>query len=315
MKSNEHLTPKFSIQLGSWDITLLEEMLTNQIVSSRTYSNNVSKWLDALTGTPFRFESSIPVADDAMLINLESFDCITFVYHVLALSGATSVREYIMRLYHLRYINYPNYAISNDSQYGNFFDYACEALLVNATRENILRDITCDVGLRTEPLSMILSPINRPAQHDAKRTLVFPRYLSNPIETPVIEPQQLEFLDPNIVEDGDLVIFTHGIKKNNITQPTLVCHAGFVKKVNGIIGLVHATKNYSISEKHHNFKHITEKPHCYLPGVSIAGEYLGDEKIVMHNGHKYYGYNLDSPRPLADYAKNFFAVKLFRLVG
>lgn len=315
MGINIAVSPRTSLQLGKWDVRILEEAFNAQQRAVLSYSQRVVEWLDLLTGTPFEFESSLAIAEDAMLINLASFDCITFAYHVIALSGASSFDDYVHRLYRLRYVPQKSGEVSNDGQFGNIIDFACESLLINGIEQRMLLDITASLGVEVEHLSMALAPVNRPKPHDAKRTLVFPRYPDSKVETSVIPSSALVGLDADQLEDGDLVVFTQGIEKGSVLQPTFVCHVGFISKTGSVVGMVHATRNYSISKRSHSFPVLEGTDDCYLPGVSVAGLYLGDETIRHHQGRRYYGYNLDSPRPLSDYASNFFAVKFFRLVG
>lgn len=314
MSSPQICLPRYVLELGKWEIDSLEALMQRLKAKGTTAGDSVVAWVDSLANTPFRFETRLPpIPVDTMRVRLASFDCITFAYHVLALAGSNSFDNYLRRLYALRYVPNDEATINNDPYAGNFIDFACEALLINAVQSGMLEDVTSSFVSQVEQVSMTLHPLSRPALHDPASTLVVPKYPGLRINTSVIlTGQQLT----NTLQEGDLIVFTRGaFDKNGQPQPTFVCHVGFVRKVAGVTSMIHATRHYYRCQKQPlpPVETLVGYPDHYLPGVVVAGSFLGDDYAIEHNDQKYHGYDWDQPRELLDYAThNFPAFKIFR---
>ena len=309
-----------SLELGGWTEDRVSKILFNMQADEKPAVDRLAYWSEKFVGTPFRYESALPpVGRNTLRVRLASFDCITYVYHVIALAKATSFPSYVQRLYEIRYNSNSHGLIDNHPRHGNFFDFAYEALVLNCIGSGFLEDITEVIAERGDIVSvnMRLQPFARPLERDARQEFVRPRFPEKEVEASVIPFLAIEKIPVESFRSGDIILFTHGSKdRNGVQKQFFVCHAGIVWLEGGEVLLLHATKNYYITRSGNQGLRAAD----YLfgdrrfaqPGVALAGEYLGDQAILTSCGVQYYGYSADRPRLMADYAHNFLGIKVLR---
>jgi len=289
------------------------------------YSTRCIEWCFRFMGTPCFYESNLPdLNEDQIRVRLESFDCITFLYTVIALAGATNFEDYVRRLRNIRYKDSQFHNIvSNDPVAGNFLDFACEALLFNGHDCGYIDDITEDVVSGQDDLMSIemeLKPCERPQSHDCNSRVVLPRYQGRKIHTNIIPSNRIDHLGLDRIQDGDIVIFTHGeVSRKGKPQSCLVCHCGFVDINEGKLNFIHATRSFYVDGRNLSdeqlLKQKDEIPKEFL-GVWHAGEFLGDNFTIRSENETFSGYRKDKLRLLSDYSLSIFSgVKILRLKG
>jgi hypothetical protein len=311
------------LELGSWTVDSVSRTITEIRHQHPQAVERSEAWARRLIGTPFCYETRLPAHPrNTIRIRFQTFDCITYVYTVVALAAAKGFDDFVSTLYHIRYAAPHDGTADEEPLSGNFIDFACESLLFNAVESGLLCDITESVGdgLELVPIRMTLQPLRRPALHDPSETTVYPRYKDRQIDTYVIRSGSLEHLDPSRIASGDVIVFTRGATDaSGKPHAGLVAHAGFALAQGGAIHLLQATRAYYVRSRPSGGKtyaSIAGHPEKELPGVCIAGEYLGDDASVIHDNAKCYGYDMDMPRTLASYARdNFFGVKFLRPVS
>jgi hypothetical protein len=300
------------LDLGAWSVARIDNELRAQREARMAPAARVNAWIDLLYGTPFEFESGLPRAR-GVRVHLRSLDCITLVYHVLSLAGAESFEDYIRRLYRLRYVPTTEVDGATSGEPAGFVDFACEALLRHAIEQGVLIDVTDRLDVETERVDMSLKALKRPRLNDPEERVVHPRYPDWRIDTTIVARSRIADIATDSLHDGDVALFTRGACDTDGTpRATFVCHAGFVRKYGDVVGLVHSTKSYYVSRDAQPYATLPGAPGRYLPGVVLAGEYLGDDTIVVHGGITYHGYDLDRPRSIHSYAQNFSGLKILR---
>ena len=314
-------TPPFSVDITPWNIQSLNRMITVFNEQYADASNRVSAWSKFFLNTPFRFESAFPVTEKEVQVRLSTLDCITYVYNVIALSGANNFEDFVERLFAIRYFDEGQGPASTTVSHGNFFDFACESLLFNCIDKGILTDVTNHIveQEKLEPVCMELSPVQRPKAHDPEQSLVSPKYKGRAINTQIIPSEEIRPTNMPVLP-GDLIVFTKGATdKHGNKNPTFVCHCAFADIIQGQqLGFIHSTKSYYLSERYPGplavIKTLPGHPDKKLPGVAYGCEYLGDDKIVKMDGVNYHGYHQDHKRTLASYAaENFYGIKVLRM--
>ena len=314
-----------ALELGSWTPESLDRAIRQRRVEHSTPTQRLAAWTRDFVGIPFQYETLLPpLPDNTLRVRLASFDCITLIYHLIALCDSESLDDFVRRLYRIRYVAPHDGTLSNDPQSGTLFDFGCESLLINCVEQHILEDVTALVaaGSALSQLRMVLCPVNRPAEHDLAQTKVYPRYPGRVIDTVVIPSDAVSRLDPAKLQSGDIVIFTRGTHTSaGAPQSCLVSHSGVLLKRGSLVGFMHATKNYYVrdvdaADEPLHARCLPGHPEKLLPGVALSGEYLGDSCTVVHEGITYYGYHLNKARTLASYAEDiFFGIKILRPVG
>lgn len=296
---------KYFFQSRQWTTQSLDIEIKNISMNLKNKSDRINFWIEKLFFTPFKYESEYLIPNDCIFINLDTFDCITFAYTIISLSSANSFDEFASTLYKLRYIDG---SIIDNSK--NFIDYACESILKNSIKNKILIDITEQIipPQFIEKITMNLSPIKRPSEHDKEEKLIEPKYNNFTIKESIINSEYIKNIDIEKINDGDFVIFTHGntnLKTKQI-QNFFICHCGFIKKYENSLSLIHATKNY----------YLTADKEIFFPGVYYICEYLGDDLKITLNNICFYGYDSTIKRTLYEYSKsNFRGIKVFRIIS
>lgn len=300
------------LDLGDWSVARIDALLQAQCRSRVAPAARINAWINHLYGTPFGFESWLPPAR-GVRVHLRTLDCITLVYHVLSLAGAESFDDYVWRLYRLRYAPATGTRRTRTGEPAGFLDYACEALLRHGLEQGRLVDLTDALGVDTERVAMPLQPLKRPKLNDPEERLVHPHDPQWRVDTAVVPRDRVADIAEDKLQDGDLILFTRGAHDPQGTpRATFVCHAGFVRRYGDVLGLVHSTKSYYVSRDPQPYPTLPNAPGRYLPGVVLAGEYLGDDTIIEHAGVPYHGYDLDRPRSIDSYGRNFTGLKILR---
>lgn len=322
----EHISGvRCHLDLGAHSRESLTTLLRSANGVCHSRSEKLHILADAFIATPFAFESRLPaIPDDCLRVCLSSFDCITLIYHLIALAFADSFEEYITRLVQVRYVAGEDQRISNDGESGTILDFACEALLESAVRRGLLQDITSQVsgGQRLLTVRVRLNAFARPREHDPAEAIVRPRFGERAIEATFIPSQALESIDKRAVRSGDLALFTLGaVGRDGAPRPTLIRHAGIVVKQAEEIGFIHATKDFywrpdnaSLLDARATGRFLNDDPRKELIGVGVAGNFAGDQVTTSASGISYFGYDQACPRRLSNYAReNFIGVKFLRL--
>lgn len=276
-----------------------------------------------MLGTPFQFESQkAHIPSDAINVCLSNFDCVTLIYHVLALTLANSFEEYVRRLFEIRYECGVTPRVSNEQRDGTRFEFACESLLENAVERGFLRDITASIApgaLLT--VRVMLQPMARPREHDAEECLVYPRRGERTIASDFIPTQHIARIAKGAVKTGDIVVFTLGaFNADGSRRNLLIRHLGIAIEGPEQINMLHATKDFfwrpdntDIRDCKASGVFIQNDSQRELIGVGVAGEYAGDEHIAEIDGVKFFGYHQTRQRALSSYAQNFVGVKFLRI--
>lgn len=307
---------RLSLELGRHTSEELDRRLRDMAQARLSPSARAHIWASALLGTPFEYESSLPaLSSDTLRVRLASFDCITFVYSVIALASAASFDQYLMRL---REIRYKTTEVANGAKQLELLDFACEALLFNCLDNGILRDVTESIvgENERETYAVSLRPLRRPKKHDPGEQWVYPRYEGRQLNTSVIPVARLASLDLGAIEDGDVVLFSRGLlTAGGQPAPLFVAHAGFAARFGATLGLIHATGNYTTAGHDTGTRtYLDGQKLCEVLGVSALCEYMGDHSMMKIGDHTYYGYWADKRRSIADYAlSNFRGVKVLRI--
>ena len=92
------------LELGKWTPTSINMMLSK--ASQYSDPSDRLHWImQNFIGVRFEFESMAPILPEGVLrVRLESMDCITYIYNMLALCKAKNFNEYVFNLYNIRYI-------------------------------------------------------------------------------------------------------------------------------------------------------------------------------------------------------------------
>lgn len=200
--------------------------------------------------TPFYAESALTIPEpNTLRVRLVSFDCITFIYTVIALARADSLESFVSNLLGLRYLARDGDDFSSDPRNGNMFDFVYESLIVNAVERGILRDATSEVAEadQTKRFETFIGPLERPSQYDPENSTVTPRYGSGVVAADFIPLDQVRNIRPGRLVNGDVLLMT---KVGGATrQPVLVRHAAIVHVEGDLTTFIHATGTFNWQSK------------------------------------------------------------------
>lgn len=265
-------------------------------------------------GGKFQFESSLKILPPGIVrINYVTFDCITFIYHTLALLRSNNFDDYVAQYVKLRYslheAPHGGVDINNDPEHGNIFDYVCESLLINALQNNTLTDInpqiispsvlmTLHARLRQVPRSYLI---------DKEQHIISPKLgQSTEISYEFIPSNKLNDIDKLKLRTGDIAILTKGHPEHQLDL--LVNHVVFVYVEDKQYRFIHAGKNYIVDP------YVEQDPLKQQLGISFGLKYAGDEYTRYIDGVYYYGYHRDQHDELFRYiTSNFTGVAFLRL--
>jgi hypothetical protein len=277
-----------------------------------------------LYGTPFIFESSISPIPRTVSVRLSSFDCITFLYAVIALSHARSIPEFLEVYTTLRYL--PGASASPDDPIGfGLLHFAEEALLKLAVEAGYLRDITGDVApATTREVSVMLGPVQRPKGHDPDELVVEPVFGQRIVNQYIIPSADLPATAEGRIRSGDIVFFTRsklGAEPSEAGS-LLVNHGGVCIVENDLLYFIHSTRSFGWREDalpheppRHTGIYLKGDIRRELIGVGFAGEPMPDELKIKVGHLTYHGYDQTRKRLVRDYACDIFQGAMFFRCG
>ncbi|MBP1097529.1 N-acetylmuramoyl-L-alanine amidase-like domain-containing protein [Bradyrhizobium diazoefficiens] len=298
------------LELGKWSMDEIEALIVPR--EGEQMHERVRRIGWAFGGTPFQFESRRPLpAPGRLPIRFGAFDCFTFVMTVLALAAARSLDEFVWRFACLRYRD-PE-ALDSHPESGTIFDFAEEAVLVNAVRRGMLRDVTCEIagsGFCRE-IFTVLVPSRRDAAVDPDELWATPKFGQTPIAARIIERPQFDlFNSSGLLCPGDVILMS----RNDSGAGHFVDHLGFIDIEADVPFLLQCTRHFARHETAQDGQdgaytgifYDTERTLEQI-GVGIAGYYLGDSHTREFMGSKIFGYSSGNRRPLLDYLNGTFS--------
>jgi hypothetical protein len=312
------------LELGPyWSRERVEALLTSTRAQSANASEQLSRLAQAFQGTPFLFESKLPILPRGrMRVRLASFDCITFIYTMLAMCGARDFDDFVRRLYTLRYRNEAGDAgPDNDPDTGNIFDFACESLLEVGVRKGLLSLVTEAVAgqVPLKEFRVELKRFQRDAVFDEERRFVSPKLGTTVYGARFLPPEGFGDMRLDEVRSGDLVLLTRGeTTKDGKPSPVLIAHLVVAQKEEGQLYFIHATRNFSwrpdaTPETPPSFTGIfyDEQRRKEQIGIGFGTQYAGDEHTTRLGPDTLYGYVRERRRTLRDYMGTSFVGALF----
>lgn len=302
-------TTTCQLELGDLTRDQLEALLVEARTAVASPGKRVAWMAERLLHTPFEYESRLPIPPrNHMRLRLASFDCMTFVYTVIALAAATGLQDAITRLRSLRYREEP---IDSDPESGNIFDFAEESLLVNAVALKYVADVTMELGGHdgTEDITTSLASTARPFGQDPQRRLATPKLGNAPLRVRSLHTPLLARLVAPWIEDGDIVL----LRRARTPSSVLVHHLVIASvREDGTTGFIHATRNFRCypapdparAPSHTGIFYDPERTREQM-GVSLGTKHAGDHASFERDTLPYHGYTA-APRALSDYAQTNF---------
>ena len=296
------------VELGTWRRESIEALLAGR--PGESMPARIARIAWAFAGTPFQFESRRPLPPPGRLpVRLGAFDCYTFVMTVLALASARSMEGFVRNLARLRYRDPA--AIDSHPESGTIFDFAEEALLVNAVRLGLLRDVTGEVAGSWHRVATVLAPVRRDAAVDPAELWATPKLGAAPIAARVIEKADFGCFDrAGALRRGDVLLMS----RSDPASGHIVDHLGFVDLKDDIPYLLQCTRHFARHDRpqpqgdglHARVFYDSERRLEQI-GVGIAGHYAGDGHTIQMMGTPLFGYDAGSKRPLRDYLDGAFS--------
>jgi hypothetical protein len=303
------------LQLGRWSVPAIDEMIRTARAICPTASERCMFWATRFHGTPFFFESNLPECPGQVRIRWETFDCITYIYTVIALADATDFDDFVKRLITLRYIESEESGPS-DPPGLSMLHFTEEALLERAVEAGYVRDVTQEVA--TGPLKTVsarLTAFRRPKSYDSNETEVKPLFGERSIQREFIPSGDIPEYGNGRFRPGDIILFTKGDRPlhDGRENPLLINHAGFCHVENDRLHLLHSTRSFAWNEHAgpyalpgHTGLYLDGDIRKELIGVGFAGQVPADEIKTKIGPLTYYGYDQSVKRSLRDYASNLF---------
>jgi hypothetical protein len=217
--------PKIHLELGErWSVERLEEVLARSSAlrdPARRLRFIAEQFL--AEHTPFEEESSLPApADGAVRVRLESFDCITFIYHLVALSGASNLEEAARALAAIRYHGRP----SNE----RLIRYAWSSVL-KMVEYGLMRDVTSRV---LDPARLAVRTVQLGVRGDGRPFLDVPGpgdpLLGETVSVPFIPTALIREVEAKL-RDADVLLLVSS--KDPAEYPGIVAHAVLVHRKPG----------------------------------------------------------------------------------
>ena len=306
------------LDMGIWTRSSIDELFRS--AEGLSGAKRVHHFATAFLRTPFQFESRRPLPLPGRLpIRLGAFDCITYVYTVLAMATARDFEDVARTLYSIRYADTGTGQIDSHPETGNIFDFAEESILVNAVERGLLRDVTESVaaGCYVEVVRRELVPIQRAHALDPMELWATPKLGSRPIEGRFISSEDLAKLDlATVLQSGDLVLLSRAVPNTS----HVIDHVGFAEVDGTASYLLQATRHFACHassmiglsgtftnvfyDAEHRFEQI---------GVGVTGPFAGDHLTFERDGLPFFGYIAGARRTLVDYVNsNFKLVSILR---
>ena len=314
------------LELGKWSINKVNSLLNKAQSYSFDPGQKIAFIIKHFMGTPFIFDAQLPIAEKNILkIRLKSFDGLTFVHNMLALSKAGSFEEFTKNLYKIEFACAEENIINNDPDKGNRLLFACESILINAINKNFVRDITYEL-IAADKLDMVevnIKRYQRPKKIDRRELFVSPKYGSGIKREQFIGANNIDKINKDLVKTGDIILLTKGeISNKGIKQDVLINHLAFAYKLNNEIYFIHASKDFILKPSGASTTLDFYSRVYYDPihqreqlGVSFGTKYLGEEFNIHMNGIDYWAYHLSDKESLVDYVKqNYRGAKFLRVL-
>jgi hypothetical protein len=306
------------LELGPrWSVASLERLL--RMAPGRDAGQRLVHIANEFLYSPFFFESNLPIPQKGIVrVRLEDFDCVTFIYYMLALCQSLSFDDFVRNLVLLRYrndSNPTNFIVDSDPSEGNIFDFVCESLLINAVQRGWLRNVTMEVAgaVPTTMVEVFLAPIERPGQYDRARRLVTPKFGARLVSQRMIPAAQIQQIDAQKVRPGDIFLMSRGpTQPDGSPASVLIGHLVIAVEESACgLSFLHATRHFAVrpqarAEGAGSFTGIfyDEDHHYEQLGVSF-GRRFADLEIWV-DGDRITGLLPDAPRSIQDYVMNVF---------
>jgi condensation domain-containing protein/N-acetylmuramoyl-L-alanine amidase-like protein/phosphopantetheine binding protein len=300
------------LELGSWKLEQLDDLIAGRgNVAAADHLHRIA-W--AFAGTPFQFETRRPLpVGNRLPIRLGAFDCFTFVLTVLALAAAGDINDFARLLAALRYKDSREQGLDSDPEHGTIFDFAEEALLVNAVERGLLLDVTPDIaaGSSLEFVETQLSPVRRAAELDPLELWATPKLGRRTISAGFIPHASFGCLDDGAsLRNGDIVLMSRGGSPGG----QIIDHLGFVHVDNGQTHLLQSTRHFAYhpppdsppAAGGYTGIFYDEERRREQIGVGIGGGYLGDAFTLYQGSLPLFGYRSGERRLLSDYLRGAF---------
>ncbi|GDX80411.1 hypothetical protein LBMAG42_22220 [Deltaproteobacteria bacterium] len=299
------------LELGSWSLGKIDALLAS-MAAVTDGSARLNTIAHRFVGTPFRYESLLPIPPPgAVRVRLESFDCTTFVITMLALAEAKDNTSFVRNLRELRYADPAD--VDSDPATGTILDFASDILVDSAVGKGLTLDVTAEIAGDT-PLTHIRArqtARHRTAEYDRDERLVVPRLHANQmVGAAMIATRDIERVDLSRLQSGDILAFSRLDPDAPTGDGLLVSHLAIAQRAGPEVTLLHATRDYlwrpnatATTAPSATGVYYDNDPRREQLGVAIATTWVGDpggRKIELE-GHPYYGYEAEDPRPLASY--------------
>lgn len=312
------------LELGKWSISKINEMLNFSVKEYPEKKDKIAYIVSRLIGTPFEFESNLPILPrNTLRVRLSTLDCITFVYTVLALANSSNFEEFLSSLITLRYKEDAKGGIDNHPDTGNIFDFAYESFLMNAIEKGFLKDVTFDL-IKKEKLikvSVELARFRRSELKDSEQLYVRPRYGERTVTDYFLAKEDLDSVNPENLQSGDLILMTKGpFNSSGERNPTLITHLAICHMEGKNIYFCQSTRHfswrpYANSDSPPDYTGIfydNENKKEQI-GIGVAGMFVGPSQNTILNGDTYFGFDQGRKRSLKDYLEfNAIGVKFLR---
>lgn len=314
------------LELGKWTPTAINLMLSNAKKNHSDPSIRLHWIMQNFNGTKFEFESmSENPPKGTLRVRLESMDCITYIYNMLALCKASNFNEYVSNLYNLRYLANDRQFLDSNPDTGNILDFAEESLLLNAVNIGILKDITEEVICEEDliNISVNISRFQRYSIYDKNTSYVTPRFGERLITERFIPVDSIDKIDKSKLKNGDIILLSEGaITKKGVTSPVLISHLAITHLENDEIYFYHATRHFywrpdanSTTPPSYTGVFLDKERKKEIIGTAHAGIFAGEETKTEYNDLIYFGLNQKIMRPLSDFAGRLFkGIKIVRVI-
>lgn len=226
-------------QLGQWTKEKINKMLADA-QKIKDPNKRMEFIVEKFMGTEFCYDSQLPILEKGKLrVRLETFDCVTFIYNMVAMNASKNYDEFVINYKNLRYKDPNRLGVDNDPENGNIFDFTEESVYENAIKKGYLKDVTREVA-GAAPLttvSTVLRPVSRDSHHDQKTHVVTPKvHMNEKFSVQTIDADVYSRIDKSKMKDGDVILFTR-----ESDQRVIFTHLAIAKKMpNGEISFVHA---------------------------------------------------------------------------
>lgn len=301
---------------------LTKEFIEDHLIKPQIkYSANQSiEFLaKSFIGTPSFYESSLKnLPKDSMRVRFCSFDCVTFIYTLLALCNINTFSEFADKLYTIRYVTNKNKLVDNHEITGNFFHFVCDSLLINAVRRQYIKNITHHV-IDKEHLTKIcvfLKAFRRDKKFDSDSILIKPEFGERFVTEEFIKSDQIDKIKLDQVNSGDLILFTRGEHLLNGTKPNvLIGHLAIVMKEKNKLYLIHVTRNsywkpdatLENPQKMSTGIYYENDPRKEQIGVGYATQPMDIKDPLLMGDEKIFFYSPEEKYELRNYAMAYFA--------